>query len=468
MDPSSGNSPKTSSITRFLEKAPQPIFVTYATFVAFATYFCMYAFRKPFSVARFEGEEFSWVSGEVTLKSAIVISQIFGYAISKYIGIKVCSEVLQRWRAWLMVALVIVAELALLAYAIVPGSWKVVPIFLNGIPLGMVWGLVVWYLEGRRTSEILLAGLSCSFIMSSGIVKEFGVDVMNGEVASIWSQVPLIGSYIAPHLTQISESWMPFVTGLHFLPPYIFFVWLLSRIPVPDREDVTQRSPRTRMDGQSRWAFIRQFSFGLGLLCFVYFSVTAYRDFRDNFLVDILADLGMAYDDSNKSTIAMSETIVAFVVMFAMGCLSVVKDNRKGLTAAFALMGSGCLILVTSSLLSSSNAVSPFHYIVLTGLGSYFIYVPFNSMLFDRLIAFTRFSGTAVFAIYLADSIGYTGSVILMLAKDQLFSNIGYAGFFNVFSLVVGVVSLAGLILALIYFLRKKSPDPIPSNSDDS
>ena len=34
--------------------------------------------------------------------------------------------------------------------------------------------LVVRYLEGRRTSEILLVGLSCSYIISSGIVKDIG------------------------------------------------------------------------------------------------------------------------------------------------------------------------------------------------------------------------------------------------------------------------------------------------------
>gem|GEM_PF-2536104 len=49
-------------VTSLLEKAPRPIFVTYAIFAAFCTYFCMYAFRKPFAAAKFDGELFfnSW------------------------------------------------------------------------------------------------------------------------------------------------------------------------------------------------------------------------------------------------------------------------------------------------------------------------------------------------------------------------------------------------------------------------
>ncbi len=120
----------------------------------------MYAFRKPFSAATFEGQFF--FGTDVELKTALVISQIIGYALSKYIGIKVCSEIPRGRRALFLVVLILAAELSLVLYGVVPNQWKWLAIFLNGLPLGMVWGLVVWYLEGRRLSEILLAGLSCS------------------------------------------------------------------------------------------------------------------------------------------------------------------------------------------------------------------------------------------------------------------------------------------------------------------
>src|SRR5438045_1004551 len=98
-------------LTPWLELAPAPVFAAYAIVAAFSTYFCMYAFRKPFAAAKFEGEFF--LGTTVTLKTAIVISQIVGYALSKYIGIKVCSEVTPGRRAATLVTLIVWAELAL-------------------------------------------------------------------------------------------------------------------------------------------------------------------------------------------------------------------------------------------------------------------------------------------------------------------------------------------------------------------
>ncbi len=161
-----------SRLTRWLAQSPAPVFVTVAIASAFSTYFAMYAFRKPFAAAKFEGEFF--LGTAVALKTAIVISQIIGYALSKYIGIKVCSEVTPSRRAAMLLGLVGMAQGALILYGLLPNNWKVLAIFLNGLPLGMIWGLVVWYLEGRRTSELLLAGLSLSYILASGVVKDLG------------------------------------------------------------------------------------------------------------------------------------------------------------------------------------------------------------------------------------------------------------------------------------------------------
>ena len=50
--------------------------------------------------------------------------------------------------------------------------------FMNGLFLGMIWGLVFSYMEGRRVSEVLGAVLCASFIVSSGAVKSVGVLLM--------------------------------------------------------------------------------------------------------------------------------------------------------------------------------------------------------------------------------------------------------------------------------------------------
>ncbi len=254
---------------------------------AFATYFAMYAFRKPFAAARFDGEmllDASWVvwgralTLKLELKTALVISQVLGYCASKYLGIKVCSELTAARRAMALLVLVGIAQAALVLYAVLPGGWKAAAIFANGLPLGMVWGLVVGYLEGRRTSEILLAGLSLSFIVASGITKDFGRALMSGTAADLWEAVPWLGTTVAGMLGKVSESWMPAVAGFHFLPVFALSVWMLKQLPPPSAADRVERVEREPMGRAARGAFLREFGPGLGWMCLAYFFLTAYRD----------------------------------------------------------------------------------------------------------------------------------------------------------------------------------------------
>jgi hypothetical protein len=463
MDQSPRNTTATHSVQRFLLKAPAPVFIAYAIVAAFTTYFCMYAFRKPFAAATFEGMNF--MGTLIELKTALVISQILGYALSKYIGIKVCSEITPGRRAFALIFLVVWSEIALLLYAIFPVNWKVIPIFLNGLPLGMVWGLVVWYLEGRRTSELLLAGLSCSYIVASGITKDFGRAMMNGVVAGWWERLPVIGHPIASALGNVSEASMPFVVGLHFLPVFLLAVWMLNQLPRPSDKDVAERVAREPMGGSDRMAFIKHFMFGLIALCVSYFFLTAYRDFRDNYQVEMFDALGYPYSQ-NKAIISKTETLVMFGVMGALALLNLIKDNRRGLIGAFAVMITGMLMMGAGTLLLQLKLINGFWWMTMTGLGSYLAYVPYGSVLFDRLMASTRVVGTAVFAIYLADSIGYTGSVGVQLFKDLAEADSSRLGFFigfTYFMSILGVICLTG---SLFYFLRKQHKEvkhPLPA-----
>ena len=91
----------------------------------------------------------------------------------------------------------------------------------------------------------------------------------------------------------------------------------------------------------------------------------------------------------------------------------------------------------------------------LTGLGAYLAYVPYGAVLFDRLIASTRVVATAVFAIYLADAIGYTGSVGVQLYRDLAASNLSRLGFFMGFTYFMSVLGVVCLFSSCLYFLRR-------------
>ena len=68
-------------LTRWLSSAPSWDLVNFAIGTSFSTYICMYAFRQPFSSSHNEG--LSLLGTQIELKTAFVISQVIGYALSK-------------------------------------------------------------------------------------------------------------------------------------------------------------------------------------------------------------------------------------------------------------------------------------------------------------------------------------------------------------------------------------------------
>ena len=421
-----------SRLAAFLERAPDATFAIYAVTAAFCTYFCMYAFRKPFAAGEYVDVQF--FGTEIELKTAFVISQLIGYTISKFLGLKYCSEVVAQNRSRLLIGLIVVAEVALLAFALAPNEWKAAALLLNGLPLGMVWGVVVSYLEGRRTSDLLMAGLSTSFIVSSGMVKDVGRWLMNTH--------------------GVSEYWMPFVVGAIFLPLFCLSVWAMEQLPKPTAADIESRNERTAMSAEERWLFVKKFAFGLITLVLFYVMLTAFRDYRDNYGVEMFAELG--YSDE-PALFSKSELPVAFGVMIAMAALNFIKDHKRGFFGALILMGVGAALIGVSTMLQQNGTISGMAWMIMTGLGSYLAYVPFNSVLFERMMAYTRFTGTAVFAIYIADSMGYLGSVSMQLYKDMLESGSSKLEFFQGYSYLTSISGILLLGISALYFAKRRA-----------
>jgi len=416
-------------IKRWLAQTRPPLFVAYCIAAAFCTYFCMYAFRKPFGAATFEGLKF--LDTEINLKTAFVISQIIGYTISKYLGCKFCSEIGRAYQARALVAMIIIAQLALLGFAVLPENLKVAAIFINGIPLGMVWGLVSRYLEGRKTAELLFAGLSCSYILGSSSVKTVGSWTMQ---------------------SGVTQFWMPAAVGGMFLIPFFLSVFLLNQLPPPSEEDIKSRNKRTIMDGRERAGFVRQFLIGMILLLTLYFFLTAYRDFRDNYMPEVFDAMGYT---SEPTLFSKADYPIAFGIMTVMALLNLAKNHRRGLLAVFAVMISGMLLMGVATVLKDMDKISGMWWMILIGFGAYLAYVPFGAVLFERVMASTKAAGTAVFAIYLCDAIGYTGSVGIQIYKDLGHPNLDYYEFLRIFTYGMASVGTVLFLLSAVYFYRK-------------
>lgn len=422
-------------LTRWLSKAPPAVFAAFAIATAFTTYFSMYSFRKPFSVGTFTGKVDLVILPLMDLKILFIISQVFGYMLSKFVGIKVISEMRSEYRAYALLLMIGVAHGSLLLFAITPAPYNAIWLFTNGIPLGMVWGLVFGFLEGRKLSELLGAGLSASYIVASGFVKTVGKAFIDA---------------------GYSEYWMPFMTGLVFLPVFVLCVWLLGKLPPPTAEDEALRTKRKPMHNEDRWAFFKAFAPGLVILTALYVFLTAYRDFRDNFAREIWRELG----HNGAMIFTSTELPIAFGVLTVLGLLFLIKDNRIGMVAIHLVMITGSLMIGGSTMLHQAGMLSDFWWMVLIGLGLYLGYVPYGCVLFDRLIAAVGFMGTAGFMIYVTDAFGYLGSVSLMLYKTFGQPKLSWLSFFVKFTYVTSALCTICFAISLVYFYRVAKSTP--------
>ncbi len=398
----------------------------------------MYAFRKPFTAATY-GDEV-WLG--IGFKTILVAAQVAGYTISKFVGIKVVSEMPPRFRAVSIIALIGCAEFALLLFAITPVPWNAVWLFFNGLPLGMVFGLVLGFLEGRKVTETLSAGLCASFILSSGFMKSIGRT--------------LLQDY------QVDPYWMPFLTGLIFVIPLLTFVWLLAHIPPPSADDERERSKRAPMTKVERQNFFRRHSIGLIGLLAVYVLLTIVRSIRDDFAVEVWQDLGV---DDEPDVYARSEFWVMIGVVFINGLAILIRNNRVAFLLSIALLGIGFSIVLVSIAGQQLGLLTPMSFMVLLGLGTYVPYVAFHTTVFERMIAAFREIGTIGYLMYLADAIGYLGYVGVMIFRNTTTGEVDFLSLLIWTSATVAVVSmLITLFLAFHYY--RTLPQPLAKEDD--
>ena len=419
---------RSAALSRRLSNAPPALFVLIAGVFSFLVYCCVYAFRKPFTAGTYNGI-FLW---GIHFKIILVIAQVAGYALSKFIGIRVISGMSMSGRIGLLLGMIGTAGAALLGFALTPYPWNAAWMFVNGLPLGMVWGVVFSYLEGRKVTEMLAAFLCANFIVSSGFVKTVGK----------WLLVE----------QGVSEHWMPATAALLFLPPLLLCLWVLEHLPPPSAADVARRAARTRMNAAERRALFSRYAPGMVMLVGAYLLLTIVRDVRDNFAVEIWDELGFG---GQISILTTAEAPVAVLSLLAVGGMMFVKNNLQALWLNHALTIFGALLLSGSTLLFRQNAIGPVWWMVASGTGLFLPYILFNGVLFDRVLAGFRESGNVGFLMYVADSFGYLGSVAVLLWRNFGGSAMSWLSFFTALCYVGSALIVALTTASWWYFWNK-------------
>lgn len=411
--------------------------VVWVVMAAFGSYFCMYGFRKPFTAGSFTDTTL-WGIG---FKTVLVTSQVAGYTLSKFIGIRVIAEMPPHRRAAVMLWLVLLAEAALILFGLLPRPWNAVCLFLNGLPLGMIFGLVQGFLEGRRLTELLTAGLCASFILADGVTKTVGTWLMK---------------------QGISEDWMPASAGGLYLLPFCVCVAMLARITPPTPQDVALRGSRAVMTRADRRSFIVRNAIGLIPLVLIYLVVTICRSIRADFAPEIWANLGTTID---SGTFTYSEMLVAFAVLAVNGGAVLIRDNRRAFFASLATCGLGLILLVAALLARSAGGISGFPFMVLLGLGLYLPYVAMHTTIFERMLGMTRERGNIGFLMYVADSIGYLGYVAVMVGRNYLPVSGNVLSILSIVAWTTVGLSFVCLLISWWYFasIRRARPPVAPA-----
>lgn len=400
--------------------------MTWAVIAAFGTYFCMYAFRKPFSVSQYPDVD-AW---GLHYKTVAVAAQVFGYMLSKFIGIKVLTEMPPNRRAASLIGLILFAEIALVLFGLVPAPLNIACLFLNGLPLGLVFGLVLSFLEGRRQTEALAAGLCTSFILADGFTKSVGQWMLNNHV---------------------SQFWMPAAVGAVFFLPLLVFVWMLARTSPPTAADIAARSERPLLTANDRRNFVNRYAVGLVPLLIMFLLITVLRSVRSDFAPEIWTSLGV---ETTPRLFSFSEMWVGLLVTLASGIAIFISDNHRAFRFALLTCVAGFVVLLSAAIGQQSGRIPPFLFMVLIGVGLYLPYLAVHTTIFERFIAITRDTGNLVFLMYLADALGYLGYVGVMLVRQSMEMQGDFMAFFGPLCFFVAIVSLICMAISWMFLAR--------------
>ena len=216
--------------------------------------------------------------GGHSFKVWMVISQVLGYMLSKFIGIRLYPNSGSHARAKGIVLMVSIAGLSRLGFALTPTPYNLIWLFLTDFHSGWcgVWYLDIWRAEN---SQKYWAQSLSVLHFSAGFAKR----------SADFSCV-----------TGASEFWMPFGVNLFIFPPLLIFLWMLDKIPPPTPR---RRSPahQTRpMTGARNVLSLPSRSPRVWCCSLTYVMLTVYRDFRDNFSAEIWQSLG--YGDKPESS----------------------------------------------------------------------------------------------------------------------------------------------------------------------
>ena len=135
--------------------------------------------------------------------------------------------------------------------------------------------------------------------------------------------------------------------------------------------------------------------------------------------------------------------------------ISFFKNNRTAYYAITIMIVFSLLSILLSNYLFRAGIISPQIWMTTLGIGFYLPYLLIQIAYFERLIAYQRIKGNAGFFVYMCDSVGYLGSVVLLFYKEFSVKSINYSQTLLELSEVTGYLGIL-LIATQFFFFEKK------------
>ena len=403
------------------------LFILWAGGAALLSYSLVYALRKPFTAAEFEGLAFCGMD----YKIAVTVVQILGYLLAKFLGIKIISELRRESRLGFILLSVGIAETALVFFAVLPVPWNVLAMFFNGLALGCMWGVIFSFIEGRRVTDLLASLLGISMVVSSGTAKS-------------------VGLYVMSHF-HVSEFWMPALIGAFAFPLLCFMGWMMTKFPAPTAEDIAARTKRVTLNGQQRWQLFAKFMPLLLMLFGANLLLTVQRDIKEDFIVCIID-----VDSVSSWAFAYLDSIATIVLLGASALLSAIGNHLRALCLIliFATIGMGTIAFLGAEAESLDMPVTAWLFLQTFCID--IAYLSFQTIFFERFIACFKVKGNVGFFIITIDFIGYLGTLAILSYKEFMAPHIDWAPFYNSMSVFVGIACCLAFAGSIIYMIRKR------------
>ncbi|CAK9096907.1 Uncharacterized protein SCF082_LOCUS45476 [Durusdinium trenchii] len=186
---------------------------------------------------------------------------------------------------------------------------QVLCIFGSSFVSSFLYGGIVTYLEGRRSTEILLASISASLVFAGTVSRACAAELLH------WGVPPRL---------------MPLLLGSVSFLLAAFLLVETARAPPPSRADVAARSARTAMPPSKQWEFVRENLLGVVATIGIWACMAGLRSFRDFYTQQIFA--AALKDDSPSSKVYVLADVPGAILSFiSLVMMSWVSNNQRAL-----------------------------------------------------------------------------------------------------------------------------------------